>query len=129
MSKDRPTRAEQAYREKIIEDIRPWGRFRSYPLRSVRSVKIITVNPGAANSLQLHARRNEYWVILDRGLEVTVGARTWRPRPGEEIYVPRRTPHRMRGLARRPVRVMELWLGKSSEADIVRLKDDYGRVR
>ncbi len=129
MSKDRPTRVEQAYREKIIEDVRPWGRFRSYPLRSVGSVKIIAVNPGAANSLQLHDRRNEYWIILDRGLEITVGARTWRPRPGEEVFVPRRTPHRMRCLARRPVRVMELWLGKSSEADIVRLEDDYGRVK
>jgi mannose-6-phosphate isomerase len=129
VSKDRPTRAEQVYRGKIVEDIRPWGRFRSYPLRSVVSVKIITVNPGAANSLQYHDRRNEYWIVLDRGLEVTVGPRTWHPRPGEEVFVSRRTPHRMRCLGRRPGRVMELWLGKSSESDIVRLADDYGRVR
>jgi len=129
VSKERPSRAEQVYREKIVEDIRPWGRFRSYPLRSVGSVKIITVNPGAANSLQYHDRRSEYWIVLDRRLEVTVGARTWRPRPGEEVFVPRRTPHRMRCLGRRPGRLMELWLGKSSEADIVRLADDYGRIR
>ncbi len=128
MPENRPSRAEQAYRGKIVEDIRPWGRFRSYPLRSVASVKIITVNPGAANSLQYHDRRDEYWIILDRGLEVTVGARTWRPRPGEELFVPRRTPHRLRCQGRRPGRVMELWLGKSSEGDIVRLADDYGRV-
>ncbi len=129
MPKDRLSREEQVYRGKIVEDIRPWGRFRSYPLRSVASVKIITVNPGAANSLQYHTRRKEYWVILDRGLEVTVGARTWRPRPGEEIFVPRRRPHRLRCLGGRPGRVMELWIGKSSETDIVRLTDDYGRVR
>jgi mannose-6-phosphate isomerase-like protein (cupin superfamily) len=128
VTKDRPSREELVYREKIVEDIRPWGRFRSYPLHSVASVKIITVIPGAANSLQYHARRNEYWVILDRGLEVTVGARTWRPRPGEEIFVPRLTPHRLRCPGRMPGRIMELWLGKSSEADIVRLADDYGRV-
>ena len=129
MAKDLKTRSERAYREKIVEDIRPWGRFRSYPLRAVGSVKIITVNPGAAPSLQYHKRRGEFWVILDRGLEVTLGERTWRPKPGEEVYVPRGAPHRLRCLGRRPGRVLELWLGKSSEADIIRLADDYGRVR
>lgn len=129
MAKDLKTRSERAYREKIVEDIRPWGRFRSYPLRAVGSVKIITVDPGAAPSLQYHKRRGEFWVILDRGLEVTLGERTWRPKPGEEVYVPRGAPHRLRCLGRRPGRVLELWLGKSSEADIIRLADDYGRVR
>jgi mannose-6-phosphate isomerase len=127
VAKPGPDRAEQEYRDRIVEEVRPWGRFRSYPLRRVGSIKIITVAPGAANSLQYHARRDEYWVILDRGLEVTVGDRTWRPRPGEEIFVPRRTPHRMRGRGRTSSRVMELWLGRSSEGDIVRLADDYGR--
>jgi mannose-6-phosphate isomerase-like protein (cupin superfamily) len=129
VAKDQTTRAEQGYREKIIEDVRPWGGFRSYPLRSVSSVKILTINPGAAPSLQLHSRRSEYWVILDRGLEVTVGTKTWRPEPGDEIYIPRLAPHRVRCLARRPGRLMELWLGKSSESDITRLADDYGRVK
>jgi len=129
VAKDLKTRSERAYREKIVEDIRPWGRFRSYPLRAVGSVKIITVDPGAAPSLQYHKRRGEFWVILDRGLEVTLGERTWRPKPGEEVYVPRGAPHRLRCLGRRPGRVLELWLGKSSEADIIRLADDYGRVR
>ncbi len=129
MPKPRPTRAEQEYRKRIVEDVRPWGSFRSYPLRSVGSVKIITVDPGAANSLQVHERRDEYWIILDRGLEVTVGDRRWRPLRGEELFVPRRTPHRMRCLGRNPARVMELWLGRSSETDIIRLADDYGRIK
>jgi mannose-6-phosphate isomerase-like protein (cupin superfamily) len=129
VGRDLRTPAERAYREKIVEDIRPWGRFRSYPLRSVGTIKIITVNPGAAPSLQYHDRRSEYWVILDRGLEVTLGTKTWRPKSGEEVYVPRRTPHRLRCVGRAPGRVMELWLGSSSESDIVRLVDDYGRVR
>lgn len=129
MASDRRTGAEQIYRKKIIEDVRPWGTFRSYPRATVASIKLITVNPGAANSLQYHDRRDEYWIVLDCGLEITVGARTWRPRRGEEVYVPRRTPHRLRCPGRRPARVMELWLGRSSEEDIVRLADDYGRAR
>ena len=128
MPRPRPPRAKGDYRDGIVEDVRPWGRFRSFPLRSVTSVKIITVAPGSGNSLQYHGRRDEYWVILDRGLEVTIGGRRWRARPGEEIFVPRRTPHRMRCPGRKPARVMELWLGRSSEDDIVRLADDYGRA-
>jgi mannose-6-phosphate isomerase-like protein (cupin superfamily) len=116
------------FRKKISEEVRPWGKFRSYPHRAAGSLKIITVGPGRAFSLQYHFRRSEFWVILDPGLEMTLGKRVWRPKRGEEIFIPCRTPHRLRCVGRRPGRVMELWIGRSSEGDIVRLKDDYGRL-
>ena len=112
----------------IVEDIRPWGKFRSYPHRRATSLKIITVKPGSALSLQYHERRGEFWVVLDSGLEVTCGRKAWRPRKGEEIFIPPKTPHRLRCVGRRSGRVLELWLGKSTEEDIVRLQDDYGRL-
>jgi mannose-6-phosphate isomerase-like protein (cupin superfamily) len=118
---------ERRFRAKIVEDIRPWGKFRSYPRRNVCSIKVITVNPQGAISLQYHRRRDEYWIVLDRGLEVTVGERVWRPRKNEEIFVPQRTAHRLRCIGRQPGRVMEIWIGKSSESDIFRLQDVYGR--
>ena len=114
--------------QKITQEFRPWGKFRTYPHRAARSLKIITVRPGRALSLQYHRRRSEFWVVLDPGLEMTLGRRVWRPRRGEEIFIPRRTPHRLRCVGRRPGRVMELWIGRSSESDIVRLRDDFGRV-
>ncbi|OGD20160.1 MAG: mannose-6-phosphate isomerase [Candidatus Aminicenantes bacterium RBG_13_59_9] len=114
--------------KRITEEVRPWGKFRSYPHRSTGSLKIITVRPGRALSLQYHHRRSEFWVVLDSGLEMTLGRRVWRPRRGEEIFIPCRTPHRLRCVGRRPGRVMELWIGRSNEADIVRLKDDFGRA-
>jgi mannose-6-phosphate isomerase-like protein (cupin superfamily) len=119
--------AEPEFRSRIVEDIRPWGRFRSYPPEDAAAVKIITVNPGAALSLQYHRRRSEFWVVLDPGLEMTIGERTWRPAEGEEIYIPRQAPHRLRCVGPARGRVMELWLGDSDEDDIVRLQDDYGR--
>ncbi len=79
-------------------------------------------------SLQYHDFRSEFWVILDSGLEVTIGRRTWRPKRGEEIFIPPGIPHRLRCVGKRPGRLMELWIGKSSEDDIIRLEDDYGRV-
>ncbi len=125
---DEVSRLEAKIRTLVWEDIRPWGKFRSYPYRQARNIKIITVNPGAALSLQFHHFRSEFWVVLDHGLEVTVGRKTWRPKKGEEIFIPPRSPHRLRCLGKYPGRVMELWLGKSAEDDIVRLEDDYGRI-
>jgi mannose-6-phosphate isomerase len=119
---------ERDYRGRILEDIRPWGKFRAYPHGAAASLKIITVKPGGALSLQYHRRRAEFWVALDRGLEVTIGDRVWRPEKNEEIYIPRAAPHRLRCVGRRPARVMEIWLGDSDESDIVRLEDKYGRA-
>ncbi len=116
------------FKERIEEDIRPWGKFRSYPYQLARSIKIITVQPGRALSLQYHLRRNEFWVILDEGVEVTVSERVWRPLKNEEIFIPRRAPHRVRCVGENPARIMEIWMGDSDESDIVRLKDEYGRA-
>jgi mannose-6-phosphate isomerase-like protein (cupin superfamily) len=114
--------------KRIGEEVRPWGKFRSYPHRLAAGLKIITVRPGRALSLQYHHRRSEFWVVLDAGLEMTLGQRVWRPKRGEEIFIPCRTPHRLRCVGRGPGRVMELWIGRSNEADIVRLQDDFGRL-
>lgn len=123
-----PKRTETDFRKTIYEEVRPWGKFRCYPYRNSGNLKIITVKPGQALSLQYHHRRSEFWVVLDPGLEMTLGKRTWRPKRGEEIFIPRRTAHRLRCVGHRPGRVMEVWIGRSSESDIVRLEDDFGRV-
>ena len=115
------------YQGQIFEDHRPWGKFRSYPLKDISSVKIITVNPGESLSLQYHNHRNEYWIVLDKGLEITVGNRIWKPSPNEEIFIPEKTPHRLRGIGKKPARILEFWLGDSNEKDIIRLEDTYGR--
>ena len=122
-----PSDEERSFREKIAEDIRPWGKFRAYPHHNAASLKIITVKPGALLSLQFHRRRSEFWVVLDPGLEITVGGKAWRPKKGEEIFIPKKAPHRLRCIGRSPARVMEIWLGRSAESDIVRLEDFYGR--
>jgi len=111
----------------IYEEERPWGKFRRYPHHLASSLKIVTLNPGGSLSLQYHQRRSEFWVILDEGLEVTLGDKVWRPVPGEEVLIPAKTPHRLRAVGKEPARVMELWLGDSAEEDIVRIEDIYGR--
>ena len=119
---------EREFRKNIKEDVRPWGKFRSFPYKPARSIKIITVNPGQSLSLQYHNHRSEFWVFLDKGLEATVGDKVWQPEAGEEIFVPQKAPHRLHCVGSQPARVMEIWLGDSDELDIVRLEDDYGRT-
>lgn len=117
----------EAFKESILEDHRPWGKFRRFPHEGVSSIKIITVNPGGILSLQYHHGRDEFWLVLDDGLEMTVGESVWRPAAGEEIWIPKGTKHRVRGVGENPARVMELWIGPSEESDIVRLEDAYNR--
>ncbi len=115
------------FRRQIRQDIRPWGKFRSFPYKQAKNIKIITINPGGILSLQYHLKRDEFWVVLDRGLEVTIGERVWQPEENEEIFIPCSTPHRLRCLGNQRARVMEIWIGESTEDDIVRLEDKYGR--
>jgi mannose-6-phosphate isomerase len=115
------------YRAGIVEDIRPWGKFRRFPHEDASSIKIITVEPGGRLSLQYHEGRAEFWVVLDAGLEVTVGDRVWQAAPNEEIVIPRRAAHRVRNVGASAARFMEIWIGRSAESDIVRLSDDYQR--
>jgi mannose-1-phosphate guanylyltransferase/mannose-6-phosphate isomerase/mannose-1-phosphate guanylyltransferase/mannose-6-phosphate isomerase len=121
------TPPENGFEAGIVEDVRPWGRFRRFPHEDAGSIKIITVEPGGRLSLQYHEGRAEFWVVLDDGLEITVGDRVWRAAANEEIVIPRRAPHRVRNVGTAPARFMEIWIGHSSEADIVRLQDDYRR--
>ena len=64
MAKDEEKISEILFKKNIKEDIRPWGKFRSYPHQQARSIKIITVNPGQALSLQYHLHRSEFWASI-----------------------------------------------------------------
>ena len=115
------------FQNAIVEDIRPWGKFRSFPYDQAGSIKIITVKPGESLSLQYHMKRSEFWVILDKGLEVTAGDRIWQPQANEEIFIPRKIAHRVRCIGKKPARIMEIWIGNSEESDIIRMDDEYSR--
>jgi len=121
------TRDIELFQKAITEEIRPWGKFRSFPHDQAGSIKIITVKSGETLSLQYHKKRSEFWIILDEGLEVTAGDQVWQPVVNEEIFIPLEVPHRVRCIGQKPARIMEIWIGKSEESDIIRLEDAYGR--
>ena len=47
--------------------------------------------------------------------------------PGETVWVPAHTVHRMANKSDRAGRLLEIAFGDFDEADIVRLEDDYAR--
>jgi mannose-1-phosphate guanylyltransferase/mannose-6-phosphate isomerase len=107
---------------------KPWGHFEQFTHNALSTVKIITVKPGGALSLQYHHRRDELWVIMDSGAQVELGDRILRPEKGERVFIPRGTTHRVRAVGEAAVRVLEISFGEFDEDDIVRLEDVYGRA-
>ena len=114
-------------REEIFVVERPWGQFQQFVSIEAVTVKIITVEPGHRLSLQTHDHRGEMWQILDVPIEVSVGERTWSAEPGETVWVPRSTVHRMANKSDQAGRLLEIAFGELDEADIERLEDDYAR--
>lgn len=106
---------------------RPWGRFEQFATNEQVSVKIITVQPGHRLSLQKHARRGEFWQVLDVPIAVTVDERTWTADVGEHVWVPLGAVHRMHNHGDVPGRLLEIGYGEFDEDDIERLEDDYER--
>ena len=105
---------------------RPWGSFAQYAHNREVTVSLMTVQPGQRLSLQSHTGRGELWIALDAGAEVQIGDSVLHPLPGEELWIPPGTRHRLAstGLT---VRVLEVAFGNWQQEDITRYDDDYRR--
>ena len=109
----------------MIEE-KPWGNFKQYVFNQPCSVKLITVNPNQETSLHFHNLRDDMWVILDDELRVQIGEKIYETKSGEEYVIPSEQLHRIISTGKRG-RVLEIAFGFTTEEDILRIKDDYGR--
>ncbi len=108
------------------KDERPWGNFERFTLNEPSTVKIITMKPGEAFSLQQHAHRDEEWRILAGSGVVTVGETKKEVFPGQTFFVARGVNHRVEG-GPHGIQFLEISLGEFDESDITRIEDRYGR--
>jgi len=106
---------------------RPWGGFEQFTLNEASTVKIITVNPGQAFSLQRHKGRSEFWKVLSGDGYITHGDVREAVIIGELYTLPKETLHRMESLLA-PIIFLEIAFGVFDESDIERLEDKYGRT-
>lgn len=118
-------------REEVFRHLRvhrPWGSFERLAQGERYQVKRLSVNPGAALSLQLHRHRAEHWVVVQGMARVTRGEETLELGPDESTYLPQGMRHRLENPGPEILEVIEVQSGDYlGEDDIVRFGDSYKR--
>lgn len=119
-------RHEHMFHRKVY---RPWGSYDSIDMGQRFQVKRITVNPGAALSLQKHHHRAEHWVIVSGTAEVTRDDEVFLVAENQSTFLPLGAVHRLRNPGKVSLELIEVQSGSYlGEDDIVRLEDAYGRT-
>ncbi len=111
------------------ETYRPWGRSDVVVNETRYNVNRITVKPGGMFSLQMHHHRTEHWVILSGTARVTVEDKSFLMTENQSTFIPVGSMHTLENPGKIPLELLEIQSGSYlGEDDIVRIKDQYGRV-
>lgn len=109
---------------------RPWGFFQNLELGDRFQVKRIMVKVGSVLSLQKHHHRSEHWIIVKGTGQVTLGQETFLLTEGQSTYIPLGEVHRIGNPGNIDLEFIEVQIGSYlGEDDIVRLEDQYGRIK
>ena len=109
---------------------RPWGTVDRLVGGRRFQVNRLTVNPGAALSLQTHFNRSEHWIVVRGTAQVVKGAETLILTEDSSTYICAGTAHRLENPGKIPLEVVEVQTGGYiGDDDITRLEDLYGRHR
>lgn len=107
---------------------RPWGCYEGVDAGKRFQVKRITVNPGAALSLQMHHHRAEHWIVVTGTARVTRGDEVFLLTENQSTFIPLGTKHRLENPGAMPLEMIEVQSGGYlGEDDIVRFEDKYNR--
>ncbi len=105
---------------------RPWGSYQVIEERANYKVKSLKMNSGYRLSLQTHAKRSEYWVVVKGIATVTKDGEVFDLNVNESTYIPCGMVHRLENRSREPIEIIELQTGSYlGEDDIIRLEHDY----
>jgi len=107
---------------------RPWGRFEVIRDDRRHWVKILTIDPFQATSLQKHSKRDEVWVIIEGSASVTHGTDDYILSSGDCIDVGAGIAHRIENNGITPLIIIEVATGAPMECDVERISDRYGRT-
>ena len=108
---------------------RPWGNFTNIFVDPAFKVKTLFVKPGKRLSLQKHMHRSEHWVVVKGTATVELDNKEFLLRPNESTYISIGVKHRLSNFGKIPLVIVEVQVGEYlGEDDIVRFKDDFGRI-
>ncbi len=115
--------------------IRPWGEMSVHHKNasiqdSLISSRIITISANMRLSLQLHAKRDEWFRALSEGARIQIGleGKTYPVPMDDYIRIKAGTVHRLIASEMHTAQIHEIAFGPYDEEDIVRLEDDFGRA-
>jgi len=112
------------------ENYRPWGHYDNLLERENHKIKELIVNPGERLSLQKHQRRAEHWIVVEGEARVTVGEKEILLKPGQSVDIPKGAVHRILNPGQSKLVIVEVQMGDYfGEDDIIRLQDDYDRIK
>ncbi len=106
---------------------RPWGNFRQFNLNSLVTVKIVTVKENEELSLQSHAKRAEFWRVIEGSGVVEIAGEKYNAEIGDEYDVPIGVKHRAMAGSSGLV-FLEIDTGNFEENEEIRYEDKYGRA-
>ena len=107
---------------------KPWGAYRVLMQKDFFKYKELKVNPKSQLSYQSHKNRSEHWIIIKGSAEILIEGKTKKLRPNEHIFIDKKVKHRLKNPTDQTLFILEIQNGDCSEDDIIRYKDDYGRV-
>lgn len=110
----------------IYQEERPWGHFRKFIEDSPATVKIISIKPNEALSVQSHEKRSEFWRVLKGEGVFLLGDEEKSITAGDEVAIPVGAKHSLRAGAA-GLEILEISRGDFEEEDEIRYQDKYGR--
>lgn len=110
----------------IYKEERPWGFFRRFTNNSLSTVKILSLKPNEALSLQSHKDREEFWRVIAGSGDIEINDKKEVASVGDEYFIKAGEKHRLCA-GSNGLEVLEISLGHFSEDDVVRYSDNYGR--
>lgn len=105
---------------------RPWGDEKHFAKNRKCTVKILTINPSEALSLQKHKHRTEEWYFLTDGY-AQIGNKKFEVKKGNSIKIEKNKPHCIFA-KKKQIKVLEISYGKFLQSDEIRIEDKYGRA-
>ncbi len=108
---------------------RPWGYYQDIFSCASYKIKLITVKPREALSLQFHQHRSENWHIEQGSARARKGGKEQTLKPGDWFFIPAGEIHRIENIGKIDLVFTEVQAGRLlDEEDIIRIEDKYNRV-
>ena len=80
--------------------------------------------------MQKHLHRSEHWVVVNGSAKVEIDNNIYYLSENESSYIPVGSVHRLSNPGEIPLKLVEVQSGDYlGEDDIIRFKDDYGRIK